>query len=246
MDPARAQAEEEPRWLESALRWADGRALEASGEYDWELQTLMRVRIAQYRAHASPDLAPILALLDERLAHPPTPSYGWQVQNLLLKASLLDALGREHEALAPVTRAIHVAEEAGWMLVFLEHGPPMYELVQKVAQQAQTGYARRILDAFETRGWDRVRREPSLPLQAGLVEPLTERELQVLRLLATTLSGPEIADQLTISLSTLRTHTKNIRGKLGAHSRLDVLSRAADLGLVPDPGRPPRNQDDRC
>jgi ATP/maltotriose-dependent transcriptional regulator MalT len=243
-----AQADGDPRWLETAIRWAERRTLEASGEYDWELQTLIRVRIAQHRACGEPDLAPILALLDKRLADPPTTSSGWLVQNLLLKASLLDALGRREEALSPLLRAIEVAERAGWMLVFVEHGPPMYDLLQVAARQAQIGYVRQILVAFEARGragMDDVRRPPPPPAQAALVEQLTRREREVLRLLATTLSGPELANRLTISLSTLRTHTKNIYAKLGAHSRLDAVSRAAELGLLSGPGKTTRKRDDR-
>ena len=106
------------------------------------------------------------------------------------------------------------------------------------------------MNAFEVRGRAKVHtrasRSSSPPSQAALVEPLTERELEVLRLMATTLSGPEIADQLTISVSTLRTHTKNIRGKLGAHSRLDAISRAAELGLLPGPGQTSRVHNDQC
>jgi LuxR family maltose regulon positive regulatory protein len=240
-----AQAEDDPRWLDEASRWAQGRALEPSGEYDWELQTLIRVRIAQVRDRPRtrvPYLAPILALLDARLADPPTMSRGWLVQNLLLKANLLDALGRTQEARAPLLRAVEVAEQAGWMLVFVEHGPPMYALLKSLVRQGSTGYLQRILAAFEARGraGDRRFTPPSPQAVAGaqIVEPLTEREREVLRLLPTALSGPEIADRLAISLSTFRSHTKSIYAKLDAHSRLEALSRAAQLGLLPGSDKP--------
>ena len=64
-----------------------------------------------------------------------------------------------------------------------------------------------------------------------MVEPLTERELEVLRLLNTGLAGPEIARELFVSLNTLRTHTKSIYSKLGANSRKAATSKAAELGL---------------
>ena len=68
-----------------------------------------------------------------------------------------------------------------------------------------------------------------------LPEPLSEREREVLRLLATDLAGPDIARQLVVSLNTLRTHTKNIYAKLGATSRREAVTRASELGLL---GRP--------
>jgi LuxR family maltose regulon positive regulatory protein len=242
-----AQAEDDPRWLEAAICWAEGRPLEPSGEYDWELQTLFRVRIAQYRVHGEPDLAPILALLDERLAADPLGSSGWQVQNHAIKALLLDVLGRRDEAMAPLARALGIAQETGRVTVWLEHGPPMIELLRKAVRTDCLGavgasHARRVVDAFEARGRTRRRRpapgeRPSIQAittggQAVLLDPLSERELEVLRLLATTLSGPEIADELVISLGTFRSHTKRIYSKLDVHSRLDAVARAQTLGLL--------------
>ena len=65
-----------------------------------------------------------------------------------------------------------------------------------------------------------------------MIEPLSERELDVLKLLGTELSGPEIADRLSVSLNTVRTHTKNIYGKLGVNSRRAAVRRAEEAGLV--------------
>jgi LuxR family maltose regulon positive regulatory protein len=68
--------------------------------------------------------------------------------------------------------------------------------------------------------------------QSALVEPLSERELEVLKLLGTELSGPEIARELTVSLNTVRTHTKNIYGKLGVRNRRAAVRRAEELDLL--------------
>ena len=73
---------------------------------------------------------------------------------------------------------------------------------------------------------------PTRPRSQPLVEPLSERELEVLRLLDSDLSGPEIAAQLYISVSTLRTHTRNIFAKLDVSSRRAAVTRAAELGLL--------------
>ena len=69
------------------------------------------------------------------------------------------------------------------------------------------------------------------PVQSGLVDPLSERELDVLRLLRSDLSGPDIAHELTVSLNTMRTHTKNIYTKLGVNNRREAVRRADELGL---------------
>jgi LuxR family maltose regulon positive regulatory protein len=74
--------------------------------------------------------------------------------------------------------------------------------------------------------------EDRTPVKQGLIEPLSERELEVLRLLATDLDGPEIARELVVSLNTLRTHTKNIYSKLGVNNRRAAIRRAEELDLL--------------
>jgi LuxR family maltose regulon positive regulatory protein len=141
--------------------------------------------------------------------------------------------------MSPLGRALAVAEATDRVWSFLEHRAPMVALLQEAARRdIEARYARRILDAFEAMGRAGAHRLPPAsaetpPAQAGLVEPLSEREMEVLRLLATTLSGPEIADQLCVSLSTFRSHTKSIYGKLDVHSRLDAVAQASALGLLP-------------
>ena len=73
---------------------------------------------------------------------------------------------------------------------------------------------------------------PDLPAAASLAEPLSQRELEVLRLLRTDLSGPDIARELIVSLNTLRTHTKNIYDKLGVNNRRAAVHRAEELKLL--------------
>jgi LuxR family maltose regulon positive regulatory protein len=86
-------------------------------------------------------------------------------------------------------------------------------------------YVRRLLAAVVTV-------EGRAPLEQPLVEPLSERELEVLRLLGSELDGPEIASELTVSLATVRTHTRSIYAKLGVNSRRAAVRRAAELGLL--------------
>jgi LuxR family maltose regulon positive regulatory protein len=86
-------------------------------------------------------------------------------------------------------------------------------------------YARQLLAAFGTAA-------VSTPVTQGLVEPLSERERDVLRLLGTDLDGPDIARELLVSLNTLRTHTRNVYGKLGVNTRRAAVRRAAELALL--------------
>ena len=81
--------------------------------------------------------------------------------------------------------------------------------------------------------------EDSAPVSQALIEPLSERELEVLRLLGTELGGPDIARELTVSLNTVRTHTKNIYAKLGVNNRRAAVRRAAELDLARTRNRQP-------
>src|SRR6185503_16765440 len=107
--------------------------------------------------------------------------------------------------------------------IFLDEGPAMSALLRAAAQQGTApGYVRRLLAAA---GGGPV--DP--PQQQGLVDPLSARELEVLRLLGTHLDGPAIARRLFVSLNTLRTHTKNIYAKLGVNDRGAAVRRGREL-----------------
>ena len=101
----------------------------------------------------------------------------------------------------------------------------MASLLRAVAKQGiARNYVRRLLAAVNTT-------EGSTPASQALIEPLSERELDVLRLLGTDLDGPEIARELIVSLNTVRTHTKNIYAKLGVNNRRAAVRRAKELDL---------------
>jgi len=132
----------------------------------------------------------------------------------------------------PLERALALAEPEGYVGIFVDEGPPMAELLEAAAKRRiATHYARQLLAAF---GKPEVR----TPVKQDLIqiESLSERELDVLRLLGTELDGPAIARELTVSLNTVRTHTKNLYTKLGVNSRRAAVQRAEDLELLA-PGR---------
>jgi LuxR family maltose regulon positive regulatory protein len=129
-------------------------------------------------------------------------------------------------ALASLHRAAVLAEPEGYVRIFIDEGPPMAALLKLAAKPRNaSSYVRRLLAAVVTVEGPSTVGQP-------LIEPLSERELEVLRLLGSELDGPEIARELTVSLATVRTHTRNIYAKLGVNSRTAAVRRAAELDLL--------------
>jgi len=150
---------------------------------------------------------------------------GSVIEILTLEALAAADRGDSASALAALEQALTAAEPEGYVRLFVDEGQAMTALLREASRRGiTTGYAEELLAGGE---------RPSLrPAKTqGLVDPLSERELDVLRLLGSDLSGPDIARELMVSLNTLRTHTKNIYMKLGVNNRRAALRRAHDLGL---------------
>ncbi|NIV35261.1 MAG: HTH domain-containing protein, partial [Anaerolineae bacterium] len=124
-------------------------------------------------------------------------------------------------------RALTLAEPGGYVRIFVDEGGPMQELLrQAAAQGVAPSYTGRLLAAMraeEQRGV--AAGDPDGKPSSLLLQPLSERELEVLRLLATTRSAPEIAEQLVISVNTVRSHIKSIYSKLDVHRRMEAIQR---------------------
>jgi LuxR family maltose regulon positive regulatory protein len=134
--------------------------------------------------------------------------------------------GDLRSALPPLERALTLAEPEGYVRIFIDEGTSMAALLEAAAREGMApNYVPRLLKAF---GQADVRPRVS----QALVEPLSERELDVLRLLVTDLNGPDIARELVVSLNTVRTHTKNIFAKLGVNNRRAAVRRAEELDLL--------------
>ena len=135
-------------------------------------------------------------------------------------------------ALAPLERALTLAEPEGYVRVFVDEGAPMAGLLEAAAKRGiAPGYAGQLRAALGEGGHGGST-TTATHSRGALVEPLSERELDVLRLLGSDLDGPEIARQLVVSLNTVRTHTKNIYSKLGVNNRRAAVRRAAELDLL--------------
>jgi LuxR family maltose regulon positive regulatory protein len=140
-------------------------------------------------------------------------------------------------ALASLERALTLAEREGYVRVFVDEGPPMAALLaQSAERRAQNDssrlYAERLLLVFPEAQNNASALGSTFERANALAEPLSQRELEVLRLFNTELSGPEIARELVIGLSTVRTYTKSIYRKLNVNSRRAAVKRAVELGLI--------------
>ncbi len=223
--------------LAEAFRWAREQGLSAEDDLsylrEFEYITLARALVAEYRsqrAERSGDQA--IALLD-RLLHAAEEGdrTGNVIEILVLRAVALQTRGDIAAALAALERALVLAEPEGYLRVFLDEGQPMAALLEAAAERGiAAGYVRLLRPAL---GETEVRPTAT----AGLTEPLSDRELDVVRLLATDLGGPGIASELYVSLNTLRTHTKNIYAKLGVNNRRAAVRRARELDLLRTPDR---------
>lgn len=139
------------------------------------------------------------------------------------------ARGDVDAALDDISEAVANGVPAGYVRLFLDEGQPMVDLLAKLAQDRSRSepaeLAQRLLTSAKRQQADEV-------IAPVLDDALSQRELDVLRLLPTDLTGPEIARQLFISVNTLRTHTKRIFTKLDVSTRRAAVTRAQELGLL--------------
>jgi LuxR family maltose regulon positive regulatory protein len=223
--------------LAEARDWAQAQGLSAQDEPSFVREgnhlTLAQLLIAQYRANQEEStIREASGLLERLLTAAETGGRTGSVNEILVLQALAHASqGTLREALVPLERALAQAEPEGYVRLFVDEGQPMLELLQAAAQRgAAPNYAQRLIAAF-----GQVVPPPAVtrptPAPQPLPEQLSERELEVLRLLRTELSGPEIARQLVVSLNTLNTHTRNIYSKLGVNNRRAAVRRAEELDL---------------
>ncbi|HSN94279.1 MAG TPA: LuxR C-terminal-related transcriptional regulator [Anaerolineaceae bacterium] len=164
---------------------------------------------------------------------------GWNlfwIKLMPMYALSLQALGRTEEALEVLERCLAAAEPEGFIRIFVDRGLPMASLLKRLRSRGvKVVYTTKLLAAFNSpEEAPKPGRTGSTPLRSAgvaLMEPLSERELDVLRFLNSHLGVPEIAREMLIAPSTLRTHIRNIYLKLNVHGRLEALQKARDLGL---------------
>ena len=156
------------------------------------------------------------------------------IEILVLQALAYEAKDDILHALVPLESALLLAQPEGYIRLFVDEGPPMERMLnQAVSSGIAPDYVQQILAAFITSEPVQADSLAAKTANTELIEPLSERELEVLQLIAEGLTNPEIADRLFLSLNTVKVHTRNIYGKLDVHHRAQAVARARALGVLP-------------
>ncbi len=212
--------------VDEALDWAHRQHLAPDDDLayvrEYEHVTLARILMHQAPGEA---LRTAVRLLDRLQVAAEEGGRTGSLIEILVLQSLAHGEHDVPEALSSLERAIRLAEPEDHVRVFVGEGARMALLLDVLERRDPSWpHPQRLRAAFAAGPRDRP--------EQSLLDPLSERELDVLRLLATDLDGPDIARHLFISLNTVRTHTKNIYAKLGVNSRRAAVTRAGELGLL--------------
>jgi LuxR family maltose regulon positive regulatory protein len=228
---SRIPAHQARLWLaigdfDAALSWAADYRQAVPTEYLREFEDLTLVRILL----ASEQLDAALSLLETLLSEAErTGRQGSAIEIFALQGLALAAKGNMVEACQPLARSLVVAGPEGYARIYIDEGAAMAHLLYKTAASGQEpDYARRLINGILAAEPGRQTSDPP----PALVEPLSQRELQVLQLIEQGLSNREVAQQLVISLPTVKSHTGNIYSKLGVSSRTQAVAKARTLRLL--------------
>jgi LuxR family maltose regulon positive regulatory protein len=225
------------RWAE-ALTWAQQRGLTVDDEVDYlhefEHLALSRALIARFTVDRDePALEGALRLLTRLVQAADAGGRVRSAMEALVGLAVAEsARGQRAAAVEALRRALVLAEPAGHRQVFLDEGAALADPLHALATATSgAGHARQLVRIVD-------RRDDGTPAPVQLVDPLSARELDVLRLLGTDLDGPDIARRLFVSVNTVRTHTRAIYTKLGVSSRRAAVRRGEELELTGRHGAP--------
>jgi LuxR family maltose regulon positive regulatory protein len=201
---------------------------------EFEHITLARVLIAQYTSgHSDRTILDATGLLERLLkAVEEGRRTGSAIEILVLQALAYEAHDNLPLALAPLERALTLAEPEGYVRIFIDQGIPMAHLLSEAARRGiMPDHTRKLLAAFEADQRMSDNKPYLSPIQP-LVEPLNQREFEMLQLIAQGLSNREIADRLSLALNTVKGYNRTLYGKLQVHRRTEAIARARELGLL--------------
>jgi len=217
--------------LAEARLWAATKKADGAGplppQHEAELLTLARVWLAEGKTEQAASLLERICTGAENAGR-----YGRALEAQMLQALVDQAAGNDAQALERLAEVLAQAEPEGYVRLFVDEGEPMARLLQRAVNRGITPtYSSKLLAAIEVqrRG---AQRQPAAGAVTPLVEPLSEREVEVLHFVAAGLSNREIADRLVVSVRTVKKHVQNIHEKLGVHSRTQAVARARELNLL--------------
>jgi LuxR family maltose regulon positive regulatory protein len=151
------------------------------------------------------------------------------IEILVLQSLVYYSAGDTQKSLAYLEKALTIAEPLGFVRIFVDEGQAMESLLKiALSKKISPAYVHDLLRAFQPVKYlhrEKAARNP-------LVEPLSEREIEVLRLISQGLTNPEIAANLYLSLNTVKVHTRNIYGKLGVNNRTQAAAKASEAGIL--------------
>ena len=225
--------------LAEALGWVREQGLSIEGEFsylqEFEYITLARVLIAQYRRDQTDEtLQKVMILLTQLYSAAEAGGRsGSIIEILILQAIINEAQGNISAALQFLERALTLAETEGYLRIFVNEGQPMACLLyEALAGEITPNYVQRVLTAFPLNELEQKNSLKTQSQAAGLLEPLSKREIEVLHLIAAGRTNQEIATTLFLAVNTVKVHTRNIYGKLSAHHRADAVAKARALGIL--------------
>ena len=224
--------------LGEALGWAREQGLSVENElsylHEFDHITLARVLLARYQSdRADGSISEVMGLLERLLkAAEEGGRKGSVIEILVLQAIAYHAQGDLPAALLPLQHALALAEPEGYVRMFLDEGSSMMQLLREAsAREIMPDYTDKLLAAFEAEK-RKSEDKPDLPPAQPLIEPLSQRELEILQLIAQGLSNREIGERLFLALDTVKGHNRRIFDKLQVQSRTEAIARARELGLL--------------
>jgi len=218
--------------LDAASLWAEACEVDVEDEldpiHDFDYGILSRILIV--KGDAGEALKLLARLFDTADAGHRTSK---TIEILNLQALAMQSAGKMDEAIGFLERALTLAEPGGFVRVFLDEGPPMAHLLyEALSRKISPDYVQRLLRAFPVEEPEKEGTPQPQDSDSHLIEPLSEREIEILQLIAEGLTNENIGSKLYLSLNTVKAHTRNIYGKLGVNSRTQAVAKARALGLI--------------